>query len=94
MASALSEAVSVPLPASGTDTTSTWSLPNIAVLMGSRMAPWVAATSACRAETAWLTWEPPRSRPVTTTYAGSGPPGKAPEMAIRLRTTGTFDGRS
>ena len=55
VASALSEAVSVPLPASGTDTTSTWSFPNIAVLMGSRMAPWVAATSACRAETAWLT---------------------------------------
>jgi hypothetical protein len=70
VASALLDAASVPPPASGTDTTSTWSWPNIAVVMGSLMAPWVAATCAFSAATASLTPLPPRSVPVTTTSAG------------------------
>jgi hypothetical protein len=55
VASELFEVASVPLPASGTDTISTWSFPNISVLIGSRIAPWVAATCPCSAAMARLT---------------------------------------
>ena len=81
MASALSDVVSVPPPASGTEMTSTVPPPNIAVVIGSRIAPWVAAASACMAAMAWPTRGPLRSSPVTTTSAGSGPPGNACWMA-------------
>ncbi len=94
VASALFEAASVPLPASGTSTISTWLFPNICVVIGSRIAPWVAATSPCSAATAAATRGPPRSVPVSTTSAGSGPPGKACWMLSRARTTGTLAGSS
>ena len=92
MPSALTDAGSVPLPASGTETTSTRPPSSAAVVIGSRIAPWVATAAACIPEIAWPTRGPVRPSPVTTTSAGSGPPGNACRIVPSVRTTGTFSG--
>ena len=61
-------------------------------MIGSRIAPWVATAAACIPEIAWPTRGPVRPSPVTTTSAGSGPPGNACRIVPSVRTTGTFSG--
>ncbi len=87
--------MSVPLPASGTFTTSTRAAPLPAVLAvtGSRIAP-PAAARPCNAVTAACIRGPVTSAPVTTTWAGAGVCGKARWMSLAVCTTARFCGAS
>ena len=61
-------------------------------MIGSRMAPWLAAAAPCSAVSAPANGAPVRLSPVTTTSAGAGPPGNAVRIWSSVRTTGTLSG--
>ena len=84
--SALSDAELVPLPASGTPTSSARPPPSTLSVTGA----WIAPPDAARersAPTAAATFGPVRSWPVTTTSAGAGACGNARWMASIVVTT-------